>query len=141
MVTDYVSISDADLVIEAVPEEMPIKQAVFESLDQVMKPGAILATNTSTLDVDRIAAFTRRPDEVLGLHFFNPANVMRLLEVVRARKTADDVLAGALAFGRRLGKVGVVAGVCDGFIGSPSHSRFAQSCAISMRRSMNAARL
>lgn len=117
-VTDYVSISDADLVIEAVPEEMPIKQAVFENLDQVMKPGAVLATNTSALDVDRIAAFTRRPDDVVGLHFFNPANVMSLLEVVRARKTADDVLAGALAFGRRLGKVGVVAGVCDGFIGN-----------------------
>lgn len=115
---DYDGISGADLVIEAVPEEMPIKQAVFERLDKVMKPGAILATNTSTLDVDLIAAFTKRPTDVLGLHFFNPANVMRLLEVVRGRATADDVLASALGFGRKLGKVNVVAGVCDGFIGN-----------------------
>jgi len=115
---DLATIATADLVIEAVFEKMEVKQEVFAKLDRLAKPGAILATNTSYLNVDEIAAATDRPADVLGLHFFSPANVMRLLEVVRARKTADDALKTALAVGRQLGKVAVVAGVCDGFIGN-----------------------
>jgi 3-hydroxyacyl-CoA dehydrogenase len=114
----YETIGHADVVIEAVFESMEVKRGVFIALDQVMKPGAVLATNTSTLDVDAIAGFTRRPADVLGLHFFSPANVMRLLEVVRGRATAPEVLATALALGKRLRKVAVVSGVCDGFIGN-----------------------
>ncbi|WP_137134167.1 3-hydroxyacyl-CoA dehydrogenase NAD-binding domain-containing protein [Rhizobium sp. FKY42] len=117
-VSGYDEIRDCDLVIEAVVERMEVKQAVFKALDSVMKPGAILASNTSTLDLDQIASFTGRPGDVLGLHFFNPADVMRLLEVVRGKQTAPDVLASALSFGKRLRKVSVVSGVCDGFIGN-----------------------
>ncbi|HEU4953254.1 MAG TPA: 3-hydroxyacyl-CoA dehydrogenase NAD-binding domain-containing protein [Gemmatimonadales bacterium] len=115
---DYGSLADADVAIEAVFESLPVKREVFTALDRVMKPGAILATNTSTLDVNAIAEFTRRPADVLGLHFFSPANVMRLLEVVRGRATAPEVLATALALARTLRKVAVVSGVCDGFIGN-----------------------
>jgi 3-hydroxyacyl-CoA dehydrogenase len=114
----YDAIADADIVIEAVFEDMVVKSAVFRQLDQVMKPGAILATNTSTLDVNKIAAATSRPQDVIGLHFFSPANVMKLLEIVRGEKTAKDVLATALALSKKLKKTGVVAGVCDGFIGN-----------------------
>jgi 3-hydroxyacyl-CoA dehydrogenase len=114
----HVDIGPADLVIEAVFESLDVKREVFLTLDRVMKPGAVLATNTSTLDVDAIAGFTRRPTDVLGLHFFSPANVMRLLEVVRGRETSPDVLATALALAKRLRKVAVVSGVCDGFIGN-----------------------
>jgi 3-hydroxyacyl-CoA dehydrogenase len=99
-------------------EEMGVKEAVFKALDEVMKPGAILATNTSTLDVDRIAAFTRRPQDVIGTHFFSPANVMKLLEVVRGAKTAKDVLATVMALAKKIRKTAVVSGVCDGFIGN-----------------------
>ncbi|HKN97529.1 MAG TPA: 3-hydroxyacyl-CoA dehydrogenase NAD-binding domain-containing protein [Pseudonocardiaceae bacterium] len=115
---DYAALADADLVIEAVFEDMDVKRAVFGRLDEIAKPGAILATNTSSLNVDRIAAVTTRPGDVVGMHFFSPANVMRLLEVVRADATADDVLVTAMAVGRRIGKVCVVARVCDGFIGN-----------------------
>jgi 3-hydroxyacyl-CoA dehydrogenase len=115
---EYADIADCDLVIEAVFEEMDIKKAVFSQLDEVMKPGAILATNTSTLDVDAIAATTGRPADVLGMHFFSPAHVMPLLEVVRGAQTADDVLATVLKVGQRIRKTTVVAGVCDGFIGN-----------------------
>jgi 3-hydroxyacyl-CoA dehydrogenase len=114
----YGEIGPADLVIEAVFESLDVKREVFRALDGVMRPGAILATNTSTLDVDVIAGFTRRPADVLGLHFFSPANVMRLLEVVRARETSTEVLATALALAKRLRKVAVVSGVCEGFIGN-----------------------
>jgi 3-hydroxyacyl-CoA dehydrogenase len=114
----YETIGQADVVIEAVFESLEVKRQVFIVLDRVMKPGAVLATNTSTLDVDTIAGFTRRPADVLGLHFFSPANVMRLLEVVRGRATAPEVLATALALGKALRKVAVVSGVCDGFIGN-----------------------
>jgi 3-hydroxyacyl-CoA dehydrogenase len=114
----YEAISRADVVIEAVFESMEVKRDVFIALDRVMKPGAILATNTSTLDVDTIAGYTRRPSDVLGLHFFSPANVMRLLEVVRGRATSLDVLATALKLGKALRKIAVVSGVCDGFIGN-----------------------
>jgi 3-hydroxyacyl-CoA dehydrogenase len=111
-------LADCDLVIEAAFEDMQVKQDLFRRLDRVMEPGAILATNTSTLNVDAIAAVTRRPQDVIGLHFFSPAHVMRLLEVVRAAKTGKDVLATAMALARRIGKVAVVSGVCDGFIGN-----------------------
>jgi 3-hydroxyacyl-CoA dehydrogenase len=114
----FESLRQADVVIEAVFESLEVKRDVFLALDRVMKPGAVLATNTSTLDVDAIAAVTRRPSDVLGLHFFSPAHVMRLLEVVRGRATAPDVLATALSLGKALRKVTVVAGVCDGFIGN-----------------------
>jgi 3-hydroxyacyl-CoA dehydrogenase len=115
---DYAAIGDADIVIEAVFEDMEVKKAVFEKLDAVMKPGAILATNTSTLDVNKIAAFTKRPQDVIGTHFFSPANVMKLLEVVRGAHTAKDVLATVMALGKKIRKTCVVSGVCDGFIGN-----------------------
>jgi 3-hydroxyacyl-CoA dehydrogenase len=105
-------------VIEAVFEDMGVKSQVFAKLDEVMKPGAILASNTSTLDVDKIAEVTKRPGDVIGLHFFSPANVMRLLEVVRSKHTAKDVLATVMAVAKKIKKVAVVSGVCDGFIGN-----------------------
>ncbi len=114
----YDDIGDADIVVEAVFEDLPVKEAVFRKLDAVMKPGAILATNTSTLDVDRIAAFTARPQDVIGTHFFSPANVMKLLEIVRGAKTGKDVLATTMKLSKKLRKTGVVSGVCDGFIGN-----------------------
>jgi 3-hydroxyacyl-CoA dehydrogenase len=119
-------IADADIVIEAVFERMDVKQDLFRKLDGIMKQGAILATNTSTLDVDRIADATTRPQEVVGTHFFSPANVMRLLEVVRGRKTAKDVLATTMKLGKRLKKVPVVSGVCDGFIGNRMLEKYGQ---------------
>lgn len=114
----YDDLKDADLVIEAVFEEMGVKEKVFKELDRVMKPGAILASNTSTLDVNKIADFTKRPQDVVGLHFFSPANVMKLLEVVRGAKTGKDVLATVMAVGKKIKKTAVVSGVCDGFIGN-----------------------
>jgi 3-hydroxyacyl-CoA dehydrogenase len=114
----YDDLKDADMVIEAVFEEMGVKEKVFRELDRVMKPGAILASNTSTLDLNRIATFTSRPQDVIGTHFFSPANVMRLLEVVRGEKTAKDVLATVMALGKKIKKTAVVSGVCDGFIGN-----------------------
>ncbi len=115
---NYADIASADMVIEAVFEEMGVKEKVFKALDEVMKPGAILASNTSTLDVNAIAAFTKRPQDVIGTHFFSPANVMKLLEVVRGEKTAKDVLATVMALGKKIKKTSVVSGVCDGFIGN-----------------------
>jgi 3-hydroxyacyl-CoA dehydrogenase len=117
-VLGYDEIKDADIVIEAVFEDMKVKREVFQQLDRTAKAGAILATNTSTLDVNEIAGATSRPESVLGLHFFSPANVMRLLEVVRAERTSKPVLATAMKLARTIKKVGVVAGVCDGFIGN-----------------------
>jgi 3-hydroxyacyl-CoA dehydrogenase len=114
----YSDIAQADLVIEAVFEEIGVKEAVFKQLDAVMKPGAILASNTSTLDVNRIASFTQRPQDVVGMHFFSPANVMKLLEVVRGEKTAKDVLATVMGVAKKIRKTAVVSGVCDGFIGN-----------------------
>jgi 3-hydroxyacyl-CoA dehydrogenase len=114
----YADIADADMVIEAVFEEMGVKEKVFKTLDEVMKPGAILASNTSTLDLNKIASFTKRPQDVIGTHFFSPANVMKLLEVVRGEKTAKDVLATVMALGKKIRKTSVVSGVCDGFIGN-----------------------
>ncbi len=114
----YEDIKDADIVIEAVFEEMVVKETVFKKLDEVMKPGAILASNTSTLDLNQIAAFTKRPQDVIGTHFFSPANVMKLLEIVRGAKTGKDVLATTMALSKKIKKTGVVSGVCDGFIGN-----------------------
>jgi 3-hydroxyacyl-CoA dehydrogenase len=114
----YDDIKEADMVIEAVFEEMGVKETVFKKLDEVMKPGAILASNTSTLDVNKIASFTKRPQDVIGTHFFSPANVMKLLEVVRGEKTAKDVLATVMSVGKKIKKTCVVSGVCDGFIGN-----------------------
>ncbi len=115
---DYADIAQADIVIEAVFEDLNVKENVFRQLDAVMKPGAILASNTSTLNLDTIAGFTARPQDVIGLHFFSPANVMKLLEIVRGARTGKDVLATALALSKKLKKTGVVSGVCDGFIGN-----------------------
>ncbi|MCX8520074.1 MAG: 3-hydroxyacyl-CoA dehydrogenase NAD-binding domain-containing protein, partial [Rhodoferax sp.] len=114
----YQDLQDADLVIEAVFEDMGTKESVFRELDRVMKPGAILASNTSTLDLNRMAAFTHRPQDVVGLHFFSPANVMKLLEVVRGQQTATDVLVTVMALAKKIRKTAVVSGVCDGFIGN-----------------------
>ncbi len=115
---DYDDLKTADLVIEAVFENMAVKKEVFGKLDAVCKQGAILATNTSTLDVDEIAAATARPEDVIGLHFFSPAHIMRLLEIVRGKDTSDEVIASSLAFAKRLGKIGVVVGNCFGFVGN-----------------------
>ncbi|MDB6098414.1 MAG: 3-hydroxyacyl-CoA dehydrogenase [Gammaproteobacteria bacterium] len=115
---DYAQLKDVDLAIEAVFESMDVKRQVFEKLDQVVRQGAILASNTSALNLDEIASFTKRPQDVIGLHFFSPANVMRLLEIVRGAKTAKDVLATAMQLAKKIGKVAVISGVCEGFIGN-----------------------
>ena len=131
--TDYESLADADLVVEAVFENLELKQEIFTKLDAVCRQGAILATNTSYQDVDAIAAATNRPEDVVGLHFFSPAHIMKLLEVVRAAKTADDVLATCLAIAKSIRKVPVVSGVCYGFIGNRMlghYAREAQLCVI-----------
>ncbi len=123
---DLAAAREADVVIEAVFERMDVKQELFRKLDAIAKPGAILATNTSTLDVDQIAAVTARPQDVIGTHFFSPANVMRLLEVVRGKQTAKDVLATTLRLGKQIRKVPVVSGVCDGFIGNRMVEKYGQ---------------
>jgi 3-hydroxyacyl-CoA dehydrogenase len=116
--TSYDDLATADIIVEAVFEEMEIKRTVFRELDRVAKKGAILATNTSTLDIDAIANETRRPEDVIGMHFFSPANVMRLLEVVRGAKTSKDVIATAMQVGKKIGKVSVLVGNTDGFVGN-----------------------
>lgn len=127
----YDDLAQVDVVIEAVFENMDIKKSVFQTLDKVCKPGAILATNTSTLDVNEIANVTQRPQDVIGLHFFSPANVMKLLEIVRGEATADDVIATTMALARRIGKVGVLVGVCHGFVGNRMlHRRQAEAMAL-----------
>lgn len=128
----YDDLSDCDLIIEAVFETMDIKKTVFTELDRVAKPGAILASNTSYLDINEIAAVTSRPADVLGLHFFSPANVMRLLEIVRADKTADDVLATCVDLAKAIRKVGVVAGVCHGFIGNRMLSPYGREASLAV---------
>ncbi|MEY4419850.1 MAG: hypothetical protein RLZZ498_446 [Pseudomonadota bacterium] len=122
----YDDISQADLVIEAVFEDMGVKEAVFKQLDAVMKPGAILASNTSTLDLNKIAHVTQRPQDVVGLHFFSPANVMKLLEVVRGKDTAKDVLATVMDVAKKIKKIAVLSGVCDGFIGNRMIDQYAR---------------
>lgn len=116
--TDLQAVADVDLVVEAAFESMDVKKELFTKFDQLCRPGAVLATNTSTLDINVIAAMTQRPESVIGLHFFSPANVMRLLEIVRGAKTSPQVLATAVALAKKLRKVGVVVGVCYGFVGN-----------------------
>ncbi|GGG36749.1 3-hydroxyacyl-CoA dehydrogenase [Caldovatus sediminis] len=116
--TDMAAIGDADLVIEAVFEDIAVKEKVFAELDRHARPGAILASNTSTLDIDRIARATQRPRDVLGMHFFSPANIMRLLEIVRGRESSPEAIATAMEVGKAIGKVTVVVGNCDGFVGN-----------------------
>ena len=116
--TTYDDLGDVDLVIEAVFEKMSVKKQVFQALDKVCKPGAILASNTSTLDLDEIAACVSRPQDVIGLHFFSPANVMKLLEIVQGAKTADDVIKTSMKLAKTIKKVGVLVGVCFGFVGN-----------------------
>jgi 3-hydroxyacyl-CoA dehydrogenase len=123
---DLSAAKDADVIIEAVFERMDVKQEVFRKLDAIAKPGAILASNTSTLDVNRIADVTKRPGDVIGLHFFSPANVMRLLEVVRGARTTKDVLATSMLLAKKMDKIAVVAGVCDGFIGNRMLAKYSQ---------------
>ncbi|RQH09163.1 3-hydroxyacyl-CoA dehydrogenase NAD-binding domain-containing protein [Paraburkholderia dinghuensis] len=123
-VLDYAALAEVDLVIEAVFEEINVKRDVFKRLDEVAKAGAILASNTSALDLNEIASFTKRPKDVIGLHFFSPANVMKLLEIVRGKQTAPDVLATCMSLARRIRKTAVVAGVCDGFIGNRMLARY-----------------
>jgi 3-hydroxyacyl-CoA dehydrogenase len=128
---DFAALAEADLIIEAVYESMTLKKEIFTRLDAVAKPGAILGTNTSTLDIDEIAAVTGRPQDVIGLHFFSPANVMQLLEIIQAGKTAPDVVVTALELARRIKKTGVVAKVCYGFIGNrmmDPYGREAERC-------------
>ncbi|MEG8054105.1 3-hydroxyacyl-CoA dehydrogenase family protein [Sphingomonas aerolata] len=115
---DFTDLAECDLIIEAVYETMEVKKDIFTKLDAIAKPGAILASNTSYLNIDEIAACTKRPEDVVGMHFFSPANVMKLLEVVRGDKTADDVLATVMALAKKIRKVAVVAGVTYGFIGN-----------------------
>jgi 3-hydroxyacyl-CoA dehydrogenase len=124
---EYEPLRDVDLVVEAVFENMEVKRQVFEKLDDVVKQGALLASNTSALNLDAIAKFTRRPQDVIGLHFFSPANIMRLLEVVRGARTSKEVLATAMQLAKKLGKIAVVSGVCDGFIGNRMVARYAQA--------------
>src|SRR4029077_20095953 len=114
----FAELAQWDIFIEAVFEDLAVKEGVFRQLDEVMKKGAILASNTSTLDVNRIAAFTRRPADVIGTHFFSPANVMKLLGGVRGERTANDVLATVMGLAKKIKKTAVVSGVCDGFIGN-----------------------
>ncbi len=116
--TNFADIGDADLVIEAVFEKMELKKEIFAKLDGVMKPGAIMASNTSTLSIDEIASATKRPESVIGMHFFSPANVMRLLEVVRGTKSAPETIATAMGIGRKVGKISVLVGNCFGFVGN-----------------------
>ncbi|HEY3888015.1 MAG TPA: 3-hydroxyacyl-CoA dehydrogenase NAD-binding domain-containing protein, partial [Caulobacteraceae bacterium] len=115
---DFDKLADCDLIIEAVFERMDIKKDIFARLDKVAKPGAIMASNTSYLDIDEIASVTSRPQDVIGLHFFSPANVMKLLEIVRGEKTAKDVIATSMKLAKQIGKIAVLAGVCPGFIGN-----------------------
>ena len=115
---ELAALAECDLVIEAVFEDMELKRKIFTELDRVMKPGAILATNTSALNIDEIAAMTKRPEDVIGLHFFSPANVMKLLEIVRAKHTADDVVATSMDLAAKINKIAVLVGVCPGFVGN-----------------------
>lgn len=123
-------LADCDLVIEAVFEDMSVKKDIFTDLDRICKPGAILATNTSYLDINEIASVTKRPQDVIGLHFFSPANVMKLLEIVRARHTSDTVVATAMDLAKKINKVAALAGVCPGFIGNRILSRRGQSAQV-----------
>src|SRR5690606_19014323 len=120
-------LADCDLIIEAIFEDMAIKKEIFADLDKIAKPGAILASNTSYLDINEIASVTKRPQDVIGLHFFSPANVMKLLEIVRAKHTSDEVVATSMDLAKKIGKVAALAGVCPGFIGNRMLARRQQA--------------
>jgi 3-hydroxyacyl-CoA dehydrogenase len=126
----FAQLPQAELAVEAVFEDMEIKRKVFRSLDQALPAHAVLATNTSYLDINEIAAVTKRPEKVLGLHFFSPAHVMRLLEIVRGRSTSDEALASAFNVAKKLNKIPVLAGVCDGFIGNRILARYREQADI-----------
>jgi 3-hydroxyacyl-CoA dehydrogenase len=126
--TSYKDMGDSDIVIEAVYEEIDVKRNVFKEIDRFSRGDAILATNTSTLDVNKIALFTNRPESVLGTHFFSPANVMKLLEIVRADRTSKDIVASVMAMAKEINKVGVVVGVCDGFVGNRMLAPYFRQC-------------
>lgn len=126
--TEYDPVGDADVIIEAVFEDISVKEQVFQMIDAVAKPGAVLASNTSTLDMNAIAAITKRPEDVVGMHFFSPANIMKLLEIVRADQTSDETLLAASEFAKRIGKIGVAVGVCDGFVGNRIMEEYLRQC-------------
>lgn len=126
--TSYEDIAQADIVIEAVFENMAVKQAIFRQLDQVMKADAILASNTSALDIDQIAAVTNRPESVIGMHFFSPANIMKLQENVRGRQSSDETIVSVMNFAKKIGKIAVLAGNCDGFIGNRISAVYSREC-------------
>jgi len=138
---DYTDMSEADLVIEAVFENMAVKKDVFTKLDEVCKQGAILASNTSSLDLDEIAAFTKRPEDVIGLHFFAPANVMTLLEIVRGEKTAKDVIATSMALAKTIRKIGVLVGVCFGFVGNRMFFPYVREAQLMLLEGVSAERI
>ena len=138
---DYTDMSDADLVIEAVFENMAIKKEVFSKLDEVCKQGAILASNTSSLDLDEIAEITKRPEDVIGLHFFAPANVMPLLEIVRGAKTARDVIATTMALAKTIRKIGVLVGVCFGFVGNRMFFPYVREAQLMLLEGVSAERI
>ena len=138
---DYADLKAVDLVVEAVFEDLGVKEAVFKKLDEVCKPGAILASNTSTLDVNKIADFTKRPQDVVGMHFFSPANVMKLLEVVRGAKTGKDVLATVMKLGKTIKKTAVVSGVCDGFIGNRMIAKYSAQAHLMMEEGASPAQV
>ncbi len=138
---DYADMADADLVIEAVFENMAVKKDVFTKLDEVCKPGAILASNTSSLNLDEIAAFTKRPEDVIGLHFFAPANVMTLLEIVRGAKTAKDVIATSMALAKSIRKIGVLVGVCFGFVGNRMFFPYVREAQLMLLEGVSAERI
>ena len=122
--TSMSDIAEVDIVIEAVFENLDLKCQVFEQLDGIAKQGAVLATNTSTLDINKIAASTKRPEDVIGMHFFSPANVMKLCEVVRSDSTSDDIIKSAMTIAKTIGKVSALVGVCDGFVGNRMLHRY-----------------
>jgi 3-hydroxyacyl-CoA dehydrogenase len=138
---DYVDMAEADLIIEAVFENMAVKKDVFTKLDEVCKPGAILASNTSSLNLDEIAAFTKRPQDVIGLHFFAPANVMTLLEIVRGAKTAKDVIATSMALAKTIRKIGVLVGVCFGFVGNRMFFPYVREAQLMLLEGVSAERI
>ncbi|MBT7951106.1 MAG: 3-hydroxyacyl-CoA dehydrogenase, partial [Gammaproteobacteria bacterium] len=138
---DYADMAEADLIIEAVFENMAVKKDVFTKLDEVCKPGAILASNTSSLNLDEIAAFTKRPEDVIGLHFFAPANVMTLLEIVRGAKTAKDVIATSMALAKTIRKIGVLVGVCFGFVGNRMFFPYVREAQLMLLEGVSAERI
>ena len=138
LINSMEALGDADLVIEAVIERMDIKKSVFADLDRITKPGAVLASNTSYLDINEIASATERPEDVIGMHFFSPANLMRLLEIIKTDRASADALATAFSVGAKIGKVCVLAGICPGFIGNRILKKYRQQAGLSRGRRRHA---